>query len=264
VPEGTPLRRELLERAAGPVGSNEQGNTNGLYRKHCVVCHGISGDGAGPNAAVLYPYPRDFRKGVFKYTSTPSGEEPVRADLERTVRRGLPGTAMPSFDGLTDQEVDALVEYVQYLSLRGETELELLQVVVDLGDYPVDLSTVTEDIVVPLAGRWAAAVPLVIAPPPPPPTDTREQIEASIARGRELYLSQRARCAECHGPADRHLLANFRGHQGHAHARGRPLARKQRRADVGGNLAPGPLRALAGGDEGSGKWGVGGRMKDEG
>ena len=128
-PEGTPLRRELLQRAAGPVGSDEEGRTNGLYRKHCVVYHGLSGEGAGPNAAVLYPYPRDFRKGVFKYTSTPSGEKPLREDLERTVRCGLPGTARPSFDGLSDQEIDALVEYVQYLSLRGETELELLQMV---------------------------------------------------------------------------------------------------------------------------------------
>ena len=36
-----------LKLAAGPVGSDEQGNPRGLYREHCAHCHGITGDGAG-------------------------------------------------------------------------------------------------------------------------------------------------------------------------------------------------------------------------
>src|SRR3972149_3675611 len=51
IPQGVQLRLDLLNLAAGPMGSSEGDRAWGLYRKHCVVCHGISGDGAGPNAA---------------------------------------------------------------------------------------------------------------------------------------------------------------------------------------------------------------------
>ncbi len=43
-----------------------------LYRRHCLHCHGVSGAGDGPTAPFLYPRPRDYRKGLFKFTSTPS------------------------------------------------------------------------------------------------------------------------------------------------------------------------------------------------
>ena len=125
VPEGVDLDKELLAIAAGPVGSDENDNPRGLFRKHCVACHGISGDGAGPNAAALMPYPRDYRPGVFKYTSTAGGGKPVREDLLRTLQTGIPGTAMPSFGKLPQRQLESLVEYVKYLSLRGETELYL-------------------------------------------------------------------------------------------------------------------------------------------
>ena len=42
-----------------------------LYRLHCLHCHGVSGAGDGPTAPFLYPRPRDYRKGLFKFTSTP-------------------------------------------------------------------------------------------------------------------------------------------------------------------------------------------------
>ncbi len=44
-----------------------------LYRRNCLHCHGVSGAGDGPTAPFLYPLPRDYRKGIFKFTSTPSG-----------------------------------------------------------------------------------------------------------------------------------------------------------------------------------------------
>ena len=44
-----------------------------LFAQHCAACHGISGDGAGPTAALLDPYPRDFRNGVFKYMRKGTG-----------------------------------------------------------------------------------------------------------------------------------------------------------------------------------------------
>ncbi len=38
-----------------------------VYKHMCVFCHGEDGNGGGKAMAYLYPWPRDFRKGVFKY-----------------------------------------------------------------------------------------------------------------------------------------------------------------------------------------------------
>ena len=56
------MNASRLKMAAGPVGRDEQGSPRGLYREHCAHCHGITGDGVGPTAAFLNPYPRDYRK----------------------------------------------------------------------------------------------------------------------------------------------------------------------------------------------------------
>ncbi|NOX53498.1 MAG: c-type cytochrome [Planctomycetes bacterium] len=97
---------------------------NVLFRENCAECHGITGDGNGPKASGMNPKPRDYRKGVFKFTSTKPGLKPARADLVRTIQLGIPGTYMPSFEGdLSDEDIDALVEYVRWLSMRGELEL---------------------------------------------------------------------------------------------------------------------------------------------
>jgi len=202
-PPRTDLQLPLLQMAAGPVRSDAEGNPQGLYRQHCMVCHGISGDGAGPIAALMNPYPRDFRNGVYKYTSTSGGAKPVPDDLERTVRQGMPGTSMPAFGTLSDEEIAALIEYLQYLSLRGETELYLMQLVVDLDEYLLHVDEVIEDALAPVAGFWREAPPNVVVPPHPPPVGTSEQLAASIARGAELFTSDEARCVTCHGPDGR-------------------------------------------------------------
>lgn len=75
-----------------------------LYVRHCAVCHGSDGRGDGPAAGLLSPRPRDFRAGVYKFRSTPSGALPTEADLVRTLRMGLPGTSMTGYDGLLSVE----------------------------------------------------------------------------------------------------------------------------------------------------------------
>ncbi len=48
-----------------------------LYRRNCLHCHGVSGAGDGPTAPFLYPPPRDYRRGIFKFTSIrPSSDSP--------------------------------------------------------------------------------------------------------------------------------------------------------------------------------------------
>ena len=93
-----------------------------MYRRHCAHCHGISGDGAGPTASFLNPYPRDYRRGIFKFKSTPRTEPPTKEDLKRILHEGIAGTAMPSFKYLPNDELEALASYVRYLSVRGQVE----------------------------------------------------------------------------------------------------------------------------------------------
>ncbi len=204
IPAEAGLRIDLLQAAAGPVSSDAEGNQFGLYRRHCVACHGISGDGAGPSAAVLSPYPRDFRDGVFKYTSTRGGAKPVRENLARTLRNGIPGTAMPSQAKLPQAEIESLIEYVQYLSIRGQTELYLIAEAVDEdASRPLDLQAARAEGVAPAADSWRAAKKFKVLPPAPPPTATSEERAALLARGREAFARKASRCVDCHGPEGR-------------------------------------------------------------
>lgn len=106
-----------------------------LYLRHCMHCHGVSGDGAGPTAEYFTIKPRDYRKGIFKFKSTKRAVRASHDDLYRLIKLGVPGTYMPSFMLLPDSEVHALVEYVRWLSMRGEMEGKL---VTEFGtDYPI-------------------------------------------------------------------------------------------------------------------------------
>lgn len=96
-----------------------------VYMKNCTHCHGVTGDGQGPTAKYLYPRPRDYRLGIFKFTSTLPSERASRDDLLRIVKNGIPGTYMPSFLLMKDDEAAAVVEYVRWLAMRGELEKKL-------------------------------------------------------------------------------------------------------------------------------------------
>ena len=112
---------QRLQRAAGPVAGG-----SGLYRKHCVICHGVTGDGRGETAAVIRPYPRDYRMGIFKFKSTKRGSKPTREDIAKQIRNGIAGTAMVKIKELSEEDVQALTDYVIYLSIRGELERSLI------------------------------------------------------------------------------------------------------------------------------------------
>ncbi len=82
-----------------------------VYFTKCVWCHGVEGAGDGPGAVRLWPRPRNFESGTFKIRHTASGQLPlVNVDLLQTVTHGLPGSAMPSWEGILteDQRKDVL------------------------------------------------------------------------------------------------------------------------------------------------------------
>lgn len=87
-----------------------------VYRRHCAACHGAEGDGAGPGAYILSQRPRNLQLGVFKFRSTPSGQNPTDQDLFKTITRGLSGATgamMPSFRALPERDRWALVAVVK-------------------------------------------------------------------------------------------------------------------------------------------------------
>ena len=154
---------EKVKMAAGAVASDREGAQQGLYREHCAACHGISGDGAGPTAIFLNPYPRDFRLGKFKFKQTEVYSPPTDEDLTRILVNGIPGTGMPSFRVLPEEELAALTEYVKYLSIRGQVEGRLIDALAELnledGERLIDLDYSARPSSEPSSGTETSAAP---------------------------------------------------------------------------------------------------------
>lgn len=179
-----------------------------VYFTKCVWCHGVDGAGDGPGADRLWPRPRNFNQGTFKIRHTASGELPLfdaskpvpgQNDLFETVTHGLPGSAMPSWEGILTEEqrlqvlsfvTTQLVKDRKFTDKQSET-----QTILQLSDLK-----------------------------PKPATDE------SRKRGSELIVEKK--CIECHGtegrgdgnafnlkddwgfaiqPANWHKCWNFRG-----------------------------------------------------
>jgi cytochrome c oxidase cbb3-type subunit 2 len=88
-----------------------------LFDRYCAVCHGAEARGDGPLAAKLNDPKADLRKP--RFAALRPGVEPEAVALARIVRHGLPPTAMPGHEWLTDRQVSDLVAYVQ--TLRKES-----------------------------------------------------------------------------------------------------------------------------------------------
>ena len=197
-----------------------------LYMTHCQHCHGVTGDGKGPTSRFLNPRPRDYRQGTFKFKSTQRALKPSRKDLFHILEQGIPGTYMPSFVLLGEEKLGLIIDYVRWLSIRGNTELRLTSELAALSATKKDIKRAAvegkkeadvvaevmksvneelpgqvDDITNGLAEAWANAeleesvvVPKVKRTPP-----TKESIE----KGRVFFLSlnpkKKTECAECHG-----------------------------------------------------------------
>jgi mono/diheme cytochrome c family protein len=201
-----------LQWAAGSASRDARGTVPGLYRSLCARCHGVSGNGCGPAARGLNPYPRDYRRGIFKFKRTPLTLPPAADDLRATLMRGVPETAMPSFRSLTQAEREALVQYVRYLSIRGLFERAVItEIAVQFDDDERLLDPQQKEIsptayarqvemldaiLVDVVQPWLdAPAQVTVVPPPPVDYDTPK----SIARGRELFYTTLTNCGKCHG-----------------------------------------------------------------
>ncbi len=164
-----------------------------LYRTQCMHCHGNAGGGDGPTAQFLDPLPRDYRKGIFKFTAVKDKARPLRADLFRLLARGATGTAMPSFRRFSDADLHGLVDYVMLLSKRGETEALLLASFADDDVLTAEMVVETYEEV---EGKWRAAPELFFAFDGEVPEPTEEV----LARGRDVFNdAATGNCSSCHG-----------------------------------------------------------------
>lgn len=90
--------------ADGPAGNVEKGE--GVYRTHCLNCHGAQGRGDGPVADSLTPRPADLTPEMVQ-------KKPEKA-LLTIIRDGKSGTSMPSWRGeLSDQHMQDVLTYLR-------------------------------------------------------------------------------------------------------------------------------------------------------
>ncbi len=130
------------------------------YTHHCRPCHGDAGNGKGLSAAGLRPPPRDLQLGVYKFAAVPAGQLPHDADFVRTLRHGLHGTAMLSWD-VPAAALDDLIQYAKSF-----------------------------------APRWRKETPGEVITPSPDPWPSREA--EAVERGKRVYHGL-AQCAvACH------------------------------------------------------------------
>ncbi len=152
-----------------------------VYFTKCVWCHGVDGAGDGPAADRLWPRPRNFNQGTFKIRHTASGELPLfdakkpvkgQNDLFETVTHGLPGSAMPSWEGiLTDEQRLQVLSFVTNQLVKDrkfDDKVTETQTVLNMDEL------------------------------------SKTQIKAtaeSIEKGKQLFVDKK--CFECHGAEGR-------------------------------------------------------------
>jgi mono/diheme cytochrome c family protein len=142
-----------------------------IYGQQCAACHGAQGRGDGEAAYLLYPKPRNLVTAKYRQVSTWEGV-PGDQDLFDTITRGMPGSAMPSWEHLPEQQRWALVHYVKSFSEKP--------LIVKPQKKPNPDGSGGEG---------------TISVPPQPPYNA-----AAKARAVELF---RDACASCHGATGR-------------------------------------------------------------
>lgn len=168
---------------------------NGLK---CNQCHGLTGDGRGPTGPWVFPYPRDFRLGLFKASIGPTAK-PKLAALAKVIRHGVPGTSMQPYDLISQDDVNAVTAYVIHLSVRGEVEFRVLKSLLedDGGDVSDECRAKLNRVI----GEWRTAqlepsrpIPAVATGDP-----TAPEYQDELRRGFRLFVNpDGAGCASCH------------------------------------------------------------------
>jgi len=110
-----------LETKRPPENAQSVKTGKEIYKVRCSACHGLTGDGNGEKAKELKTKPADFTSGLFKFRST-LDPAPTNLDIFKTISRGLHGTAMLPWPGLTTTEKWQVAYYIKTFSDLFESE----------------------------------------------------------------------------------------------------------------------------------------------
>jgi mono/diheme cytochrome c family protein len=142
-----------------------------VFEKRCQGCHGEKGDGKGLAAVFLYPKPADLTAGKFKLRSTPSGEMPTDDDLFKTITNGIPGSAMPSFAYISDDERWDVLQHIKTVAVYFDEEEGKEYKLFEIRGTPHPLTVSAE------------------------PAMTPE----SLTKAKAVYEQEKLGCVKCHG-----------------------------------------------------------------
>lgn len=165
-----------------------------VYARYCIGCHGPEGLGDGTVSSFLEPLPRNFQKGNFKFRSTPYGTLPAVADILQVITCGLPGSAMPGFPLVPEQQRRDVATYVRELAMFGKGRTFLEDELEERGKATTaDLGAkVLAEVRTMVEADYAGKAVTVPASP--------NVTEELIAAGKEAYANQ---CVACHGATGR-------------------------------------------------------------
>jgi DMSO reductase family type II enzyme heme b subunit len=152
-----------------------------LFDTHCTVCHGLEGGGRGAASPYLFPAARDFGEGRFRLVSTTNGV-PLDLDLVDTLRRGMPGSSMPAWNWLPEEDLWCLASYVRQLT----EERMAARLQAEAFDEGAELSSASA-----LALAHERMTPAERIVPIPAAAGAE-----ALARGEKLYVQN---CSSCHG-----------------------------------------------------------------
>ena len=163
------------------------------------------GGGRRADLAVPLSPPARLSQGPLQVHLDPPGPKPTRDDLRKTVRKGMHGTSMPAFEALiSPAEIEQVIDYMIFLSMRGETELGLIDeaAIADENDpeaAPDGRGQRRRRRACSTSGRRPSRRSSTRRCRASPAT--RE----SVLRGRELFLGlyqdrNKLDCTACHGP----------------------------------------------------------------
>ncbi|MEO2091686.1 MAG: c-type cytochrome [Gemmataceae bacterium] len=179
--------------AAPPDGS-------ALYAHYCAQCHGVNGDGNGTTP--LSPKARYFAYEKFKFTDTQNpvtkgGGTPTDEALVAILRRGIPGSPMPSFAHLGDDALRAIVAHLRSSFLRPEVVLARIKKAEmdkakDDWDEKSDWSPAKQ------AGYLKKAAEELQVGTPLEVAVSADHTPEAVERGRKAF--ETLGCAKCHGP----------------------------------------------------------------
>src|SRR5678815_2558142 len=98
-------RISLATSSADRVHDEQRGGA--LYATHCAMCHGPTGAGDGASAGDKFPRPTDLSAARYQPQT-----------LADAIHSGVPGTSMPGYPSLSNDDLRALVTFTRGLTAK--------------------------------------------------------------------------------------------------------------------------------------------------